>query len=209
MRLKENLLIIGLFAINITILSSCILAPTAKPLKSPLYTAQPPEVNGNGIQPPRENMSKVVFVWWRAYKPSFPNTLFDNGEVIGVTEMDSYFEYECTPGSHIFATCADLRGLAFLEGELLPNRTYYIYTNQVPGTTFLNGQIFPICPLCDRKIWEEMQKKINTLNKIVLTNEFGPWKEKFKEEQKKGFLASYHVWRQNSEKNVILPEFGI
>ena len=46
------------------------------------------------------------------------------GKLIGFTETDCYFEYLCPAGKRIFLTWGE--GNAFIDADLLPQKTYYI-----------------------------------------------------------------------------------
>jgi hypothetical protein len=46
------------------------------------------------------------------------------GKLIGFTETDCYFEYLCPPGKRVFLTWGE--GNAFIEADLLAQKTYYI-----------------------------------------------------------------------------------
>lgn len=46
------------------------------------------------------------------------------GKLIGFTETDCYFEYLCPPGKRVFLTWGESN--AFIEADLLPQKTYYI-----------------------------------------------------------------------------------
>jgi len=142
MKSIKNIFIIAFTFFCLTGILSC----SMKPMKNPLYTPFLPDNYTNTIELPSENMSKVIFVWWRKYKSPLPNTLFDNGKVIGVNEIDSFFEYECNPGKHIFASCVDPRALVFVEADLLPGHIYYIYTNILGWDRNVSADIIPVCP---------------------------------------------------------------
>jgi hypothetical protein len=47
-----------------------------------------------------------------------------DGKLMGFTETDCYFEYVCPAGKRIFLTWGESN--AYIEAELLPQKTYYI-----------------------------------------------------------------------------------
>lgn len=86
--------------------------------------------------------------------------------------MDSYFEYECKPGKHIFATGSMAKDLGYFEADLLPGYIYFGYANQLIGGTYYVGGPIIMCPECDKEIWDDMALNIRNLNKITVMDLF-------------------------------------
>jgi hypothetical protein len=73
--------------------------------------------------PPAGEAKVIVYSHSGKHFPIFDATEGD-GKLMGFTENECYFEYLCPPGKRVFLTWGESN--AFIEADLLPQKTYYI-----------------------------------------------------------------------------------
>ncbi len=86
-----------------------------------------------GVVPPAPpDKALVVFARPTLLGRGFNTRVYDGETLAGLVQGKSYFTYEAAPGKHLFAAKGHefkYTNYAFLEADLSPGKTYYVYVS--------------------------------------------------------------------------------
>jgi hypothetical protein len=136
-------------------------------------TAGKPVLNlGPDFAMPTSGKSKVVFVRPEQFIPlaskSMHYAIHDGDNLIGILADSTYFVYECDAGHHFFS--CSMQDFGILEGDLLPNRIYYVRVH--PGwqsATFV--EMISVYPGCPKNLWKKLPAMLRDAKETVITPE--------------------------------------
>ena len=171
-----------------------------------------------GVVPkPSEGKAMVVFIRSARYSTGYTSVrIYDGEKLIGLLSSDTYFAYETNPGKHLFGGTGTWSEYAFLEGELLPGKTYYILVKVgqgvFGGTVFGFAQrfivgLYPIKP--KTRDWRSREVWLSECSLIEMTEEAYKWDRENLEKIKVRREKYYEEWLKETKKHVINPEDGI
>ncbi len=114
---------------------------------------------------PRAPSDKALVVFARPSLQGrgFNTRLYDGDKLVGLVTGKSYFVYEATPGKHLFASLghdmAKYTNFSFLEADLAPGKTYFVWASFYPRYKGLGVQnwadLNPVKPGSEE--WEKMK----------------------------------------------------
>lgn len=124
------------------------------------------------LEMPASGKSKIVFVRPEQFIPlaakSVRYAIHDGDNLIGILGDSTYFIYECEPGHHFFS--CSLQDISTLEGDLLPNRIYYVRVHPAwPSVTFVEmNAVYPGCP---KNLWAKFPAMLHDAKETIITPE--------------------------------------
>lgn len=132
---------------------------------------------------------------------TFP--VYDGEELLGFTEVGSYFESLRKPGHHLFVTWGESDGV--VSADLAPAKTYYLEMYPKVGFFSAGAGLSPV-PASPEKC-AELDKTLQRLAHRELIPERGAaWEEKHREKEAK--IISKHEAHPPGEGSVLKPEDG-
>ena len=132
---------------------------------------------------------------------TFP--VYDGEELLGFTEVSSYFESLRKPGHHLFVAWGESDGV--VHAELAPGKTYYLEFYPKMGF-FSAGAGLAAVPATPEKC-AELDKLLSGLAHRELIPERGAtWEENHREKEAK--LVNRHEAQEPSRNGVLRPEDG-
>jgi hypothetical protein len=135
--------------------------------------------------------------------------ILDGEKAIGTLSNGSQFGYVTTPGKHLFITPGlGSRGAYFLEADLVPGKTYYVFVRGQSDAGVVRVFLIPITRSTEQ--WNEVptyEKDLTPLEPDRANLE--AWSAQHNEEIK-GLLLSYNEqWKQEHPGAKIAPEDGV
>ena len=160
------------------------------------------------LEMPASGKSKIVFVRPERFIPlaskSVHYAIHDGDNLIGVLGDSTYFIYECEPGHHFFS--CSMQDISTLEGDLLPNRIYYVRVRIRPGSVMF-VEMNAVYPGCPKNLWAKLPAMLHDAKETIITPEGIA--------HDKTGIENYHVHMntrlsEHSDNSVekILPEYG-
>ncbi len=152
---------------------------------------------------PKAPRDKALVVFARPSPPGrgFNTRLYDGDELVGLLTGRSYFVYETTPGKHLFASLghdiAKYTNFSFLEADLAPGKTYFVWASWYPRYKGLGLQqwvdLNPVKPGTDE--WQKMQtwlpENCGRLEVLPVAEQFERENAEYFGEVRKEFFAEW------------------
>jgi hypothetical protein len=149
----------------------------------------------------------VVFIRPGSFGRAIGINVFDGTKVVGHCRSNSYCQYECSPGKHIFAGAKE--NFAFVEADLLPDRIYYIKTAASMGWWSARVNMWPLYPGCEGNVWDELPGWLANVSETELTPEMEVWERENREDIIGKYNEYYEPWSKMPERKRLLPEHGV
>jgi hypothetical protein len=133
-----------------------------------------------GVVPkPPKNKALIVFLRPSSYTNAVYR-FYDGDKLIGVLERETYFYLEVSPGKHSFGAVSNTQypksaNYDFLEGDLLPGKTYYILAR--PINAFIKLLVFlePITP--GSEYWQNLDRWLAKCKRAEMIDSAYSWEE--------------------------------
>jgi hypothetical protein len=135
--------------------------------------------------------------------------ILDGEKAIGTLSNGSQFGYVTTPGKHLFITPGlGSRGAYFLEADLVPGKTYYVFVRGQSDAGVVRVFLIPITRSTEQ--WNE----VPTYEKDLTPREpdranLEAWNAQHNEEIKRLLLSYNEQWKQEHPGAKIAPEDGV
>ena len=108
--------------------------------------------------------------------------IWENYDLIGLSQAKSYFAYECDPGKHLFIGRAENK--VAVEADLEAGKSYYILTEPRMGGWRARMAFIPVTR--DSKYWAQTETYKTSLNCITAKPEvIAKWKSERGEKDRK------------------------
>jgi hypothetical protein len=108
--------------------------------------------------------------------------IWEDYNMLGLSQAKSFFAYECDPGKHLFIGRAENK--AAVEADLEAGKNYYIITQARMGGWKARMAFIPVTR--GSEFWEQVEAYKNSLNFITTKDDvINEWKGKRKDEIRK------------------------
>ncbi len=158
------------------------------------------------VEMPAPGMSRVVFIRPGSFGFAIGINVFDGTKVVGHCRSNSYFQYDCSPGKHVFA--AGKENFTFLEAELLPDRIYYIKVSPSMGMWTARTNLRSLYPGCKGAAWEDLPRWLANVTVTSLTPEMEKWEQENRQQILEKYNSWYEPWLKDPDRRKVLPQYG-
>jgi hypothetical protein len=93
--------------------------------------------------------------------------IWDGDHFVGLSQAQSYFVYECNPGTHLFIGIAENK--VALEADVAAGKSYYVGTNVRVGWAKARMQLTPVTR--GSELWDKVEAYKQSLNCISAKEE--------------------------------------
>lgn len=159
------------------------------------------------VRKPAPGKSMVVFIRPGSYAYAIGINVFDGTKVVGHCRSNSYFQYECSPGKHIFGGAKE--NFAFVEADLLPDRIYYVKVAPSMGWWSSRVNMWPLYPGCPGGVWEDLPRWLARVAEVTLAPEMEAWERDNRDDIVQKYNAYYEPWSKMPDRNKLLPDHGL
>lgn len=142
-----------------------------------------------------------------AVESAFSETaIFDGNEIVGFISSGKQIVYQTQPGKHSFM--ASDGGVSFLEAELLPGRTYFVWLDWNVAGLGTGITYYGLTPINDPKQqWSKIANWLKTLHQITLSESGKKWAQ-----EHQGLIASCRgkhgaIVTMNPEAGIVLSDY--
>lgn len=155
---------------------------------------------------PSEGKALVNFLRPSSFGGAMSVTIWDGDKLIGNPRGKQGFQYECSPGKHLFISWSEFKSV--VEAELLPDRVYYIILRPRYGFWRIRLHQIPLHP--GDPLWEKALAWRETLpNYEFDRSALAPIEEESKGKMQE-FLATYEAEIKGSKHvKYLRPEDGV
>lgn len=113
---------------------------------------------------PARGIAKVVFV--RSPGARYARfAVHDGDRLVAIVSHQGFGVCECDPGHHLFS--ATLGNVAVLEGDLLPNRIYYVEVHETHGWVSPGVEMHSIYPNSADHKWKRLAGWLNRASEVA------------------------------------------
>jgi hypothetical protein len=116
---------------------------------------------------PSSGKALVYFMRPSEYGFAVDFQIWDEDHFIGLSQAQSYFAYECHPGTHLFIGIAENK--VALEADLEADKSYYVGTNVRAGWAKARLQLTPVTR--GSELWDKVEGYKQGLNFIAAQEE--------------------------------------
>jgi hypothetical protein len=152
---------------------------------------------------PGPGESKIVV--YRGMGAGFARTfpVYDGEELLGFTEVNSYFEALRKPGEHLFIAWGESDGV--VHAELAPGKTYYLEFYPRMGVFSAGAGLDAVPATPDKCV--QIDKMLGTFaHREIIPERGASWEEKHREKEAK--LIQKHSAQEPGSKGLLRPEDG-
>jgi len=159
------------------------------------------------VHKPSPGRSMVVFIRPGIYGGNIGINVLDGRKIIAQCRPNSYGQYECDPGKHVFAAIHE--NVAFVEADLLPDRIYYAKVSVNMGWWSARANLWPLYPGCEGNAWQDLPKWLANVSEVTLGPGMGEWEAENRESLDKKYNAFYGPWSAMANHKELRPEHGL
>jgi hypothetical protein len=159
------------------------------------------------VEKPAPGMSKVVFIRPGILGSAIGINIFDGTKLVGHCRSNSYFQYECSSGKHIFAAAKE--NFSFVEADLLPDRIYYIKLGTAMGMWSARVNLWPLYPGCAGGVWNELPQWLANVTEVEMKPAAAEWEKDSYGAVIEKYNAYYEEWSKRPDRLKLLPEHGL
>lgn len=157
-KLKTLLLVVNIFIIG------CASAGSSKYM-----------VKATPVQEPSASKALVYFMRPTVFAIGQHFQIWEGYELIGLSQANCYFAYECDPGKHVFIGRAENKRA--VEADVEAGKSYYIITKVKLGGWKARMEFIPVTR--DSEYWDKVELYKKELNFIAPNEEeIGKWTAK-------------------------------